>query len=162
MLNARCRRWGEGRRVGGGGGLCCASGGEGRFFSGCSTRVQLREHPVHRENAPLGMAVAFEAVRSGSRAIYLDRGLCGYVFARSCRAQNTILLASSQKAPILPSSLTKHVLALPIHPNRRPSPAPCVVCTSWATPMPVGGAVRPSYRTLRSVGGQQEVPQRAC
>ena len=112
--------------------------------------------PSDRENAPLGMAVAFEAVRSGSRAIYLDRGLCGYVFARSCRAQNTILLASSQKAPILPSSLTKHVLALPIHPNRRPSPAPCVVCTSWATPMPVGGAVRPSYRTLRSVGGQQE------
>ena len=59
---------------------------------------------------------------SASRAICPRLGATtGYAFARSCRAQNTILLASSKKAPILPCSLTKHVRALPIHPNRRPT-----------------------------------------
>ena len=67
------------------------------------------------------LAPSLKAVCSASRAICPRLGACGYAFARSCRAQNTILLASSKKAQILPSSLTKHVLVLPIHPNRRPT-----------------------------------------
>lgn len=47
-------------------------------------------------------------------------------------------------------------------PTAVPPPAPRVVCTSWAAPMPVDGAVRPSYRPLRTVGGPSAVPQRAC
>ena len=159
---AWCRRWGEGRRVGGGGGLVLCVWGRGAVFDWVQHEGATPRAPSDRENAPLAMALAFEAARSASRAICLDWGLCGYVFARSCRAQNTILLASGQKVPILPSSFTKQVWALSIHPTPRPT-AGTTRCMHPVSDSDAPGWCREaSYRALWTVGGPSAVPQRAC
>ena len=133
--------------------------GRGAVFDWVQHEGATPRAPSDRENAPLAMALAFEAARSASRAICLDWGLCGYVFARSCRAQNTILLASGQKVPILPSSFTKQVWALSIHPIPRPT-AGTTRCMHLVGDSDAPGWCREaSYRALWTVGGPSAVPQ---
>ena len=79
--------------------------------------------PIDRENAPFVMALAFKVAHGAGCAIRPDKGLCGYVFARACALENTILLAPSQKPPLSPSSRTEQALAplptRPFSPHRR-------------------------------------------
>jgi len=142
--------------------LCCASGGEGRFLTGCMYEVATSRAPSDRENAPLGMALAFKAVCSASRAICPRLGALWLRIRAIVSRSNTILLASSQKAPILPLASQNMSGRYLYTPTAAPPPAPRVVCTLWAAPMPVDGGVRPSYRPLRPVGGPSAVSQRAC
>ena len=55
--------------------------------------------PIDRENAPFVTALAFKVAHGAGCAIRPDKGLCGYVFARACALENTILLAPSQNPP---------------------------------------------------------------
>jgi len=81
--------------------------------------------PIDRENAPFVMALAFKVAHGAGCAIRPDKGLCGYVFARACALENTILLqvAPSKKQPPSPSSRTEQALAplptRPFSPHRR-------------------------------------------
>ena len=99
--------------------------------------------PSDRENAPLVMALAFKNARGASCATSLDGGLCGYVFARACRARkhDFARIQSKTAAFALQPHKTSPAAAYP--PLLAPPPAPCVGYTSWGTPRPMGGAVRP-------------------
>ena len=70
-----------------------------------------------RENAPLVMALAFKDARGASCAISLDGGLCGYVFARACRARKHDFARTQSKTAAFAPGRTKRAPPLPIRPS---------------------------------------------
>lgn len=108
--------------------------------------------PIDRENAPFVMALAFKVAHGAGCAIRPDKGLCGYVFARACALENTILLAPSQKPPPSPSSRTEQAHRSLPAPSRPTAGTACWIHLVGFSEAP-GWCHEASYYALWQVGG---------